>query len=43
MEVPPISFETEDEVRRNREALERRKRRLAEKQQENSRKPLTAG
>jgi uncharacterized protein (TIGR00369 family) len=36
-EVPPIAFETEDEVRRNREALERRKRRLAEKQQENSR------
>jgi len=32
--VPPIAFETEDEKRRNREALERRKRRLAEKGQE---------
>jgi uncharacterized protein (TIGR00369 family) len=35
VEVPPIVFETDDEIRRNKEALERRSRRLAEKQQEN--------
>ncbi len=34
MPVPPIMFETEDEIRRNREALERRKRRLSEKEEE---------
>ena len=33
-EVPPVEFETPDEIRRNREALERRRRRLIEKQQE---------
>ncbi len=32
--VPPVEFETEDETRRNREAVERRRRRLLEKQQE---------
>jgi uncharacterized protein (TIGR00369 family) len=32
--VPPVEFETPDEIRRNREALERRRRRLIEKQQE---------
>jgi uncharacterized protein (TIGR00369 family) len=32
--VPPIEFESEDELRRNREAVERRRRRLIEKQQE---------
>jgi len=34
IEVPPLILETEDELRRNREAKERRKRRLAEKAQE---------
>ena len=33
-EVPPLEFETEDEIRRNREALERRRHRLMEKQKE---------
>lgn len=33
-QAPPVIFETEDEIRRNREALERRRRRLIEKQQE---------
>ena len=33
-EVPPLMFETEDDQRRNREALERRNRRLAEKREE---------
>ena len=32
--VPPISFETDDEKRRNCEAQERRKRRMAERQAE---------
>ncbi len=36
--VPQVEFETEDEIRRNREALERRKRRLAEKVQEQDKK-----
>lgn len=34
VEVPPIQFETEDEIRRNCEAQERRKRRLAERRAE---------
>jgi uncharacterized protein (TIGR00369 family) len=34
MPVPPIMFESEDEIRRNREAIERRRRRLSEKQEE---------
>ena len=36
--VPPIAFETDDECRRKNEALERRKRRLAEKELEKTRK-----
>ncbi len=36
--VPPIAFESDDECRRNREAQERRKRRLAEKEHEKNRK-----
>jgi acyl-CoA hydrolase len=31
LEVPPVQFETEDEIRRNCEARERRKRRLDER------------
>jgi acyl-CoA hydrolase len=34
VEAPPLHYETEDEKRRNREAIERRRRRLAEKQEE---------
>ncbi len=33
-EVPPVEFETEEEISRHRQALERRRRRLLEKQQE---------
>jgi uncharacterized protein (TIGR00369 family) len=38
VEVPPIAFESEEEIRRNCEALERRKRRLAEKELESSKR-----
>ncbi|MFH1134815.1 MAG: acyl-CoA thioesterase [Pseudomonadota bacterium] len=34
LEVPPLALETEEEVRRNREAQSRRKTRLAEKKRE---------
>lgn len=34
VQAPPIIFESEEEQRRNREAIERRKRRLAEKHEE---------
>ncbi len=34
VQAPPLIFETDEEKRRNREAIERRKRRLAEKHEE---------
>jgi len=36
--VPPVAFESDDECRRNREAIERRKRRLAEKELEKNKR-----
>jgi len=33
-EIPPVIIESDKEIRRNREAAERRKRRLAERQSE---------
>jgi acyl-CoA hydrolase len=37
--LPPLILETDDEIRRNREAKERRERRLAEKTKKKQNEP----